>query len=49
MVDFVKDTDDAYGREIRDYFNGKEGFEVVECDDESIAPSGSPRTYFSKR
>ncbi len=42
----MKDRDDAYGREIRDYFNGKEGFEVAERDDESITPSGGPRTYF---
>jgi len=44
----MKHQQDAFGREICDYFTGKGGFEVVERDDGYVAISGGPRCYLAE-
>lgn len=45
----LKDSQDAYGHQLYDFFKGREVIEVVERDDGYIDPSGSlPRAYLSE-
>lgn len=37
---------DAFGREMRDYFTGGDGFEAIERDDGYLDLSGGPHPYF---
>ena len=39
---------DAYGREIYDYFKFKKGFEIVERDDGYFDLSSGPSVYFKR-
>lgn len=39
---------DAHGRAMLDYLEGREAVELIERDDGMIAPSGGPEAYFSE-
>ena len=42
----LSDRQDAFGHEMHDYLNGKDGYEVVERDDGFIDNSLGPKLYF---
>jgi hypothetical protein len=42
----LTDKQDAFGREIYDYFQGGGGYEIIERNDGYIDISGGPRQYF---
>jgi SAM-dependent methyltransferase len=44
----AKAEEDAYGQEIRAYYEGREVFEIVERDDGYISASALPKMYFSE-
>jgi SAM-dependent methyltransferase len=44
----LKANEDAFGREISDYYHGKGGFEIVERDDGMFNVSGGPSAYFTE-
>lgn len=43
----IRDSEDAYGHEIYDYYKGKNEFEVVERDDGYIDPGSYIKMYFA--
>jgi SAM-dependent methyltransferase len=42
----LKDQQDAFGREIYDYYNGLDSYEIVERDDGFFSLSPGPQLYF---
>lgn len=44
----LKEKDDAFGREILDYFNGENAIEIVETETGFIGPSSGPASYFTE-
>ena len=42
----LQDWQDAFGHEIRDYYHGKGGYEIVERDDGLFSISPGPELYF---
>ena len=42
----LKDQQDAFGREIYDYYHGLDSYEIVERDDGFFSLSPGPRLYF---
>jgi SAM-dependent methyltransferase len=46
-IEAMKPEEDAYGQEMWAYYNGREGFEIVERDDGYIDAT-SPKIYFSE-
>ncbi|MBD3190067.1 MAG: methyltransferase domain-containing protein [Candidatus Heimdallarchaeota archaeon] len=43
----LKDEEDAFGQLLRDYYDGKGAFEIIERDDGFFEGSRDPRVYFS--
>ena len=43
----LKGKKDAYGKLVKDHFDGKNVFEIIERDDGLINLGGGPRVYFS--
>lgn len=42
----LKEHQDAFGREIYDYYHGQESYEIIERDDGFFSLSPGPRLYF---
>jgi SAM-dependent methyltransferase len=44
----LKDSQDAFGHEIYDFYHNQTGFEIVERDDGFFVPSFGPELYFQE-
>ncbi len=47
MISMIN-KNDAYGQEVWDYLKNKDGFEIIERDDDSLWQSSGPKSYFDE-
>ena len=45
-MSILKDQQDAFGHAMYDYFQNREGYEIIERDDGQIVPGTGPGSYF---